>query len=81
MGQFWNDRNQVQVPFVEKFNEAIKGSELVVKVLDLLLFGWFHGAYLLLLGSDSWLGLLAYAVSNAGWAAFKFGYISPGRGD
>lgn len=40
MGAFWNEREQTQVPFVEKFNEAIKGSEKVVDVL-----GWLCGAW------------------------------------
>ena len=30
MASFWNDRTQTRVPFVEKFNEAIRGSEQVV---------------------------------------------------
>jgi len=40
MAMFWNEGNQVQVPFVEKFNEAIKGSEQVVGVLGLLSLAW-----------------------------------------
>ncbi|KAI4714445.1 hypothetical protein J4E89_000125 [Alternaria sp. Ai002NY15] len=40
MNNFWNDRNQTKIPFVEKFNEAIRGSELVVLLLGTLSLGW-----------------------------------------
>ncbi|KAF2650314.1 hypothetical protein K491DRAFT_720859 [Lophiostoma macrostomum CBS 122681] len=40
MAQFWNDRNQVQVPFVQKFNEAIKQSERLVRILGVLSASW-----------------------------------------
>jgi hypothetical protein len=50
MAQFWNEGNQVQVPFVEKFNEAIKGSEQVVGVLGLLSLAWLAAGVMWLLG-------------------------------
>ncbi|KAF2686115.1 hypothetical protein K458DRAFT_239588, partial [Lentithecium fluviatile CBS 122367] len=40
MANFWNEKNQTKVPFMQKFNEAIKGSEAVVGVLGLLSFAW-----------------------------------------
>lgn len=36
MAGFWNDREQVKVPFVEGFNEAVRGSETVVSLLGVL---------------------------------------------
>lgn len=40
MGAFWNEKEQTRVPFVQKFNEAIKGSEQVVGVLSTLSAVW-----------------------------------------
>ena len=40
MQNFWNSKNQAQVPFVEKFNLAIKGSEELVTIQQLLALGW-----------------------------------------
>lgn len=50
MANFWNDRNQLRVPFIEKFNEAIEGSEIVVKVLGWLCGAWFVAGFLWLCG-------------------------------
>lgn len=40
MANFWNESNQTRIPFVEKFNEAVRGSEKVVWILGTLSFGW-----------------------------------------
>ena len=40
MQRFWNKRTQVRIPFVEKFNEAVRGSEELVTVQQLLALGW-----------------------------------------
>ncbi|KAF1936500.1 hypothetical protein EJ02DRAFT_358985 [Clathrospora elynae] len=40
MANFWNESKQTRIPFVEKFNEAIRGSEKVVLVLGTLSIGW-----------------------------------------
>ncbi|CAO2653315.1 Nn.00g027260.m01.CDS01 [Neocucurbitaria sp. VM-36] len=40
MANFWNESNQTRVPFVEKFNEAVRGSEKVVWILGTLSFSW-----------------------------------------
>ncbi len=40
MGSFWNDKEQTRIPFVEKFNEAVRGSEKVVWILGTLSLGW-----------------------------------------
>jgi hypothetical protein len=40
MQNFWNSRNQTQIPFVEKFNLAIKGSEELITIQQLLALGW-----------------------------------------
>ena len=50
MAAFWNEGSQVKVPFVEKFNEAIKGSEQVVGVLGLLSLAWVGVGALWLFG-------------------------------
>jgi hypothetical protein len=46
MGNFWNSSIQTRIPFVEKFNDAQRGSERVVGVLG---FG-------LLWGRAGWMG-------------------------
>ncbi|CAI6333229.1 unnamed protein product [Periconia digitata] len=61
MASFWNDRKQIQVPFVEKFNEAIKGSEGVVKLLGLVCSTWAAAGALWMSGLE-----------NALWAQFVF---------
>ena len=40
MSRFWNESTQVKIPFLENFNDAIRGSEAVVSVLELLAFSW-----------------------------------------
>ena len=40
MASFWNESKQTRIPFVEKFNEAIRGSEKVVWLLGTLSFAW-----------------------------------------
>jgi hypothetical protein len=40
MANFWNESMQTRIPFVEKFNEAIRGSEKVVWILGTLSFSW-----------------------------------------
>lgn len=40
MADFWNESKQTKIPFVEKFNDAIRGSERVVLVLENLAFSW-----------------------------------------
>jgi hypothetical protein len=40
MANFWNESTQTRIPFVEKFNEAIRGSEKVVWILGTLSFAW-----------------------------------------
>ena len=40
MANFWNDKEQTRIPFVEKFNEAIRGSERVVLLLGTLCTSW-----------------------------------------
>ncbi|KAH9861272.1 hypothetical protein IAQ61_011009 [Plenodomus lingam] len=43
MSRFWNKSTQMRIPFLEKFNEAIQGSEKVVSVLGTLVVGWGVG--------------------------------------
>jgi hypothetical protein len=40
MGNFWNSSIQTRIPFVEKFNDAQRGSERVVGVLGYLSASW-----------------------------------------
>ncbi|RMZ69873.1 methyltransferase domain-containing [Pyrenophora seminiperda CCB06] len=40
MANFWNDSKQTRIPFVEGYNEAIRGSELVVLLLGTLCLAW-----------------------------------------
>ncbi|KAH7070631.1 hypothetical protein BKA63DRAFT_420491 [Paraphoma chrysanthemicola] len=54
MANFWNEKVQTRVPFVQKFNDAIRGSEQVV---------WLLGAL-----STSWaLSGLGWAATAKGW--------------
>ncbi|KAL5116435.1 hypothetical protein ACEQ8H_005671 [Pleosporales sp. CAS-2024a] len=40
MGAFWNDKEQTRVPFVHKFNDAVRGSGQVVGLLGMLGVAW-----------------------------------------
>lgn len=40
MANFWNEKEQTRVPFVQKFNDAVRGSEQVVSILGLLGAAW-----------------------------------------
>jgi hypothetical protein len=40
MANFWNEKNQTRVPFVQKFNDAVRGSETVVNILGALCASW-----------------------------------------
>ncbi|KAF2024949.1 hypothetical protein EK21DRAFT_77584 [Setomelanomma holmii] len=40
MANFWNEKEQTHVPFVQKFNDAIRGSEQVVFLLGALGASW-----------------------------------------
>jgi hypothetical protein len=42
MANFWNEKVQTRVPFVQKFNDAVRGSEQVVKILR----GWVGALWL-----------------------------------
>ncbi|KAH7136077.1 hypothetical protein B0J11DRAFT_519871 [Dendryphion nanum] len=39
-GRFWNEKEQTRIPFLQKFNDAVRGSERVVQVLGLLAWTW-----------------------------------------
>jgi hypothetical protein len=40
MANFWNEKVQTRIPFVQKFNDAVRGSEQVVKILGALTASW-----------------------------------------
>lgn len=82
MAAFWNESTQTRVPFVQKFNDAIRGSEHVVEILGLLSVCWavtagmFGAVGLGLMGSG--LGMVCWVVGAglvvARWAQ-KQGYL------
>lgn len=51
VGRFWNEKQQTRVPFVQKFNEAIRGSEAERNVLGLLAWMWGAATTLQLFGA------------------------------
>lgn len=77
MSDFWNDSKQVQVPFVEKFNEAIKGSETVVRLLVLIASGW-AGAGALWLVSWGSVAVWIEVLFIAGFGAFGLRVLGGG---
>lgn len=40
MANFWNESVQTRVPFAQKFNDAVRGSETVVQILGALSAAW-----------------------------------------
>jgi len=40
MANFWNEKEQTRVPFVQKFKDAVSGSEHVVQILGVLGASW-----------------------------------------
>lgn len=79
MSNFWNDRNQTRIPFVEKFNEAIRGSEQVVVLLGTLSLGWGVAAGVWAGMANGGSGILGLAV----WALVMGGrimFIAPQMG-
>ena len=75
MHGFWNEGKQTKIPFVEKFNDAIRGSEKVVLVLETLAFSWgVAGAVWALnfgaLGVGVWMGV---AGAKTTWAFNQLG--------
>jgi hypothetical protein len=77
MADFWNERTQTKIPFVEKFNDAIRGSEKVVMILGTLSLAWGTAGLVWALNSG-WLGTLAWAIVagartmvmlNQGWGS------------
>ncbi|KAF2106133.1 hypothetical protein BDV96DRAFT_617519 [Lophiotrema nucula] len=72
-GNFWNMKNQAQVPFVEKFNEAIRGSEDAKKALGVLAWGWGVSGVCWWIGS-LW-GLEGLIVGGALAGAWQAGFV------
>ncbi|KAI8936658.1 hypothetical protein NX059_007055 [Plenodomus lindquistii] len=65
MNRFWNDSTQTRVPFLEKFNEAIRGSEKVVWALGTLGVGW--GAAAIVWWMKGGNGIWGFAVGLRVW--------------
>ena len=72
MASFWNDSQQTRIPFVEKFNEAIRGSEKVVLLLGTLSIGWAAAGVVWLGVASGGNGILGLAV----WALVMGGRVS-----
>lgn len=64
MANFWNESTQTRIPFVEKFNEAIRGSEKVVWILGTLSFAWASAglAWALMAGGVTTSGTLIWSL-------------------
>jgi hypothetical protein len=63
MANFWNDSTQTRIPFVQKFNEAIRGSEKVVEILTTLALSWgVAGLWWGLAGSGIGGGIIPYVL-------------------
>jgi hypothetical protein len=62
MANFWNDTQQTRIPFVEKFNEAIRGSEKVVLLLGTISISWATAAAVWVGTANGGNGLLGLAV-------------------
>lgn len=68
MAGFWNDSKQVEVPFVEKFNEAIRGSKRVVDLLTLLVSSWVLAEVVWRMGlSGLWANVMYFGIIGAFW--------------
>jgi hypothetical protein len=72
MANFWNDNKQARIPFVEKFNEAIRGSEKVVLLLGTLSMGWAVAGAVWLGVANGANGILGLAL----WALVMGGRVS-----
>lgn len=73
MANFWNEGKQTKIPFVEKFNDAIRGSEKVVLILETLSFSWGAAGCVWALGWGG-LGLGVWGVvagARTAWMANK----------
>lgn len=75
MANFWNESTQTKIPFVEKFNDAVRGSEKVVWILGTLSLAW-GSAGVVWAVNGGWLGTLVWAgvtgvrtvfMLNQGW--------------
>jgi hypothetical protein len=66
MANFWNDTQQTRIPFVEKFNEAIRGSEKVVLLLGTLSISWATAAAVWVGTGNGILGLAVWGVVVGG---------------
>lgn len=46
MKTFWNEKEQVKIPLMGKFNEAVAGSEEVVQLLGAMTVAWIAAGLL-----------------------------------
>lgn len=56
VARFWNEKEQTRVPFVQKFNEAVKGSEKESGILGMLAWSWAIAAVNLVFGFKGLIG-------------------------
>ncbi|KAL6166629.1 hypothetical protein ACJQWK_07971 [Exserohilum turcicum] len=70
MAGYWNEQTQTRIPFVQGFNEAIRGSEQVVVLLKTLSLAWS-------VASAVWVGMANGASGLLGLAVW--GLVVGGR--
>jgi hypothetical protein len=46
MNTFWNEKDQIKIPLMGKYNEAIAGSEEVVQLLGGITVAWIAAGLL-----------------------------------
>jgi hypothetical protein len=55
MASYWNEANQTRVPFLQKFNDAVRGSEQVVSLLGSLCALWAGAGLLWAVMGQGWI--------------------------
>jgi hypothetical protein len=74
MAGFWNKGKQARIPFVEKFNEAERGSESVVRTLAMLCVGWVGAGMVwmaMTIGLPGWIGVVIWGLGMGVWNGGK----------
>ncbi|KAH6633703.1 hypothetical protein C7974DRAFT_358302 [Boeremia exigua] len=77
MSGFWNERTQTKIPLVHDFNDAVRGSEAVVGVLEVLAFSWGVAGCVWALGWGG-VGLGVWGVVVVGRGAWVVGQAGGG---
>lgn len=80
MARFWNDKVQTRVPFVEKFNDAVRGSETVVVLLGTLSLSWGVAGAAWAAVSKGWIGGLGGVVAWSVPVCVRVAWVMQGNG-